>query len=177
MSAAFNEVAWSLLFTTSHEDATCAFGAALASVARGGDVVLLVGDLGAGKTTLARGYAEGLGIEGPVTSPTFTLVREYPCPPGRGVDRLVHADLYRLGSLEEVADVGLDQLAECDAVTLVEWGGTGAQLLGPDVLVVSLEPADGVDERIVRLCGMGPRWADRRHDVEGALGAFGSFGP
>jgi tRNA threonylcarbamoyladenosine biosynthesis protein TsaE len=128
-------------WTATAED-TAALAAALAALARPGDVILLVGGLGAGKTTFARGFARALGVEGPVTSPTFTLVREYEC--GGPVRRLLHADLYRLDTLGELADLGLgepDELAADGAVALVEWGDVGAEVLGDGALTVAIEPA------------------------------------
>ena len=101
---------------------TQALGTALAADLRGGDVVLLRGDLGAGKTTLAQGIARGLGVPGAVQSPTFTLIAEYDAP-GLGPDgRLVHVDLYRLESAADVASIGLDDYLDHPAtVTVVEW--------------------------------------------------------
>jgi len=97
-------------------EATRALGAALGRVAAAGDVVGLCGDLGAGKTTLVQGIAEGLGA-GPATSPTFTLIHVY--AGGRLV--LYHADLYRLDRPEELEDVGLDDIYRQDGVAAVEW--------------------------------------------------------
>jgi tRNA threonylcarbamoyladenosine biosynthesis protein TsaE len=147
---------WSAEGATAGAGRTRALAAALAAVARPGDVVLLVGGLGAGKTTFAQGFARGLGIEGPVTSPTFTLVRQYPVPDaGTGaVRQLVHADVYRLDSLGEVADLALPELLDGDAVALVEWGDAAA-------------PGD--DDRTVRVVARGARWADRREAVAAAL--------
>ena len=115
--------------------------ALLAAAARRGDVVLLVGGLGSGKTTFAQGFARGLGVEGPVTSPTFTLVRQYPCALGQ----LLHADLYRLEHLAEVEDLGLGELVEDDGVALVEWGDAGAPVLGPVACTVRIARGDPVD--------------------------------
>lgn len=103
-------------FHTSSEDETIALGEWLASKLPRRCVVLLIGDLGAGKTTLAKGIAKGLGIAPEeVTSPTFTLIHEYS-------DRLYHIDLYRLDDERAVARLGLEELFERDAVVLIEWG-------------------------------------------------------
>ena len=136
---------WSVTVRTESAEGTRALASALAACCGPGDVVLLVGGLGAGKTTFAQGFARGLGIAGPVTSPTFTLVRQYPVPPGAPVAQLVHADVYRLESLAEVADLGLAELLEptapgTGAVALVEWGDVAAPVLGDDGLTVTLRP-------------------------------------
>jgi len=131
-----------LVARTTSAEGTRSLAAALAPLARPGDVILLVGGLGAGKTTFAQGFARGLGIEGPVTSPTFTLVRQYRCPPpptpgpGPVVGQLLHADVYRLDTLGEVADLALPELVEDAAVALVEWGDVAAPVLGDTALWV-----------------------------------------
>ena len=136
------------------EDAMVALGRRLAPLLRAGDVVLLDGPLGAGKTTLARGIALGLGIGEPVTSPTFVIAREHvPTPGGTG---LVHVDAYRLTAWDELDDLDLDA-AMGQSVTVVEWGGGLAEPLAVDRLEISIEP--GPDEaRTVRLHGVGSRW-------------------
>jgi len=112
-------------------------GAAVAGALEPGDLLLLAGDLGAGKTTFTQGLARGLGVTGPVTSPTFTLVRAYRCHRGP-VRTLFHADLYRLDRLADVVDLGLGEMLEDDAVAVVEWGEAAAGVLGPDTLTVRL---------------------------------------
>lgn len=132
-------------------DQTRAVGAALAAALRPGDVVLLTGELGAGKTTFAQGVAAGLGITVPVTSPTFVLVRPYECAPPHtaanptGVRHLLHADLYRLEHTTEVSDLALGELVEDEAAALVEWGDVAAPLLGAAV-TVALAIGDGEAE-------------------------------
>jgi tRNA threonylcarbamoyladenosine biosynthesis protein TsaE len=140
---------------------TRALGAALARALRPGDVVLLAGDLGAGKTTLAQGIGVGLGITDQVTSPTFTLVRSYPCPvpveavggrrAGATVRTFLHADLYRLDNLAEVADLALAELVEDDAVAVVEWGDVAEPVLGGDALSVRLTEGLVEDERFATI--------------------------
>lgn len=115
---------------------------------RAGDLVLLIGDLGAGKTTLMRGIGEGLGVRGPITSPTFVIARRHPSVVG-GPD-LVHADAYRLGSAAEFEDLDLE--AE-DAVVCVEWGRERAERLAESRLEVEIEPAG--DGRRVTITGVG----------------------
>lgn len=152
---------WTVSATTGSPGATRQLAARLASVARSGDVVLLAGGLGAGKTTFAQGFAAGLGVEGPVTSPTFTLVRQYRCPLGQ----LLHADVYRLDHLVEVEDLGLPELLEEGGVALVEWGDVAAPALGPVAMTVTLEPV-GDDVRRVRVTG---EPEDRRREVADAI--------
>jgi tRNA threonylcarbamoyladenosine biosynthesis protein TsaE len=166
-------VSWALEATTHGADDTRALAGALAGEIRAGDVLLLVGGLGAGKTTFAQGFARRLGVEGPVTSPTFTLVRQYPCSLGQ----LLHADVYRLDRLAEVADLGLAELVEGGsveggldgAVALVEWGDAAAPVFGPDVLTVTLAPRpDDDDARDVTVEG-GDAWTDRRARLADAV--------
>ena len=143
-----------------------ALGRRLAALLRPGDLVLLTGPLGAGKTTLVQGIGEGLRVRGPVTSPTFVIARVH--PPLGGGPALVHADAYRLASPAEVDDLDLDaSLDTC--VTVVEWGGGLAEGLAADRLEVTItvpagapDPAAaaGPDQRprTVRLAGHGDRW-------------------
>ena len=133
--------------------------------------MLLIGDLGAGKTVFAQGFAAALGVAGPVTSPTFALVRHYRCGPGSPVAGLLHADVYRTGSVGEVVDLALAELVEEDAVALVEWGDLAAPALGDSTLEVTLlapDPLVAPDHRVVTVVGRG-RWADRADDVAAAL--------
>lgn len=113
---------------------------------RAGDVVLLTGDLGAGKTTFMRGVGEGLGVRGPVTSPTFVIARRHPSQVG-GPD-LVHADAYRLSSAGEFEDLDLQDES---AVVCVEWGRDRAESLSLSRLHVDIE-IDG-DDRVVTITG------------------------
>ena len=141
-------------------------GRRLAALLRPGDLVLLTGPLGAGKTTLVQGIGEGLRVRGPVTSPTFVIARVHPSLAGGPA--LVHADAYRLASPAEVDDLDLDASLET-SVTVVEWGGGLAEGLAADRLDVTISvPADvpdpdaaaGPDQRprMVRLEGHGDRW-------------------
>jgi tRNA threonylcarbamoyladenosine biosynthesis protein TsaE len=162
---------WPLEARTGSPEDTRALAGALAALCRSGDVVLLVGDLGAGKTVFAQGFAAALGVAGPVTSPTFALVRHYRCGPGSPVRTLIHADVYRTGSVAEVADLALAELVEEDAVALVEWGDMAAPALGASALEVTLVVPDAVagpDTRAVSLVGRG-RWSARVREVAAAL--------
>jgi tRNA threonylcarbamoyladenosine biosynthesis protein TsaE len=158
---------------TTGPDETRRLAGAMAALCIPGDVVLLAGDLGAGKTTFAQGFATGLGVTEPVTSPTFTLVRQYPVgPPAPEPDRpgpfppvrtLLHADVYRLDHLNEIVDLGLAELVEDGAVAVVEWGDVAEPVFGAGSLSVRLTPgADDADsERAVIVSSGGNTWADR----------------
>ncbi|MFZ0665372.1 MAG: tRNA (adenosine(37)-N6)-threonylcarbamoyltransferase complex ATPase subunit type 1 TsaE [Acidimicrobiales bacterium] len=127
--------------------ATRAVAKRLATTLVPGDIILLVGDLGAGKTTFVQGLAEGLGVTDPVTSPTFMLMRVLECgtdddTQGGPVRRLLHADLYRLDQMSEVVDLGLIELVEDGAVAAVEWGDAGAPAFGTEVLQVDIARSD-----------------------------------
>ncbi|WP_020144876.1 tRNA (adenosine(37)-N6)-threonylcarbamoyltransferase complex ATPase subunit type 1 TsaE [Terracoccus sp. 273MFTsu3.1] len=133
-------------------DDTQDFGRRLGALLRGGDVLVLTGDLGAGKTTLTQGIAEGLGVRGPITSPTFVIARVHPSLVGGPL--LVHVDAYRLGSALELDDLDLD--ADLDAsVTVVEWGAGLAEQLSDTRLELTIS---GDDLRTARLVGVGDRW-------------------
>lgn len=115
-------------------DAMRALGARLATVCRAGDVVVLTGPLGAGKTTFTQGVAAGLGVEGAVTSPTFVISRVHRAADGPD---LVHVDAYRIGGLAELDDLDLDASVS-DSVTVVEWGEGMAERLGDEVITVRI---------------------------------------
>jgi tRNA threonylcarbamoyladenosine biosynthesis protein TsaE len=151
-------------------------GQRLATVLQAGDLVLLSGGLGAGKTTLTKGIGAGLGVRGPVTSPTFVIARVHPPLAGRGSagPELVHVDAYRLGSALELDDLDLDTDA-ASAVTVVEWGGGLAEGLSADRLEITIssavaglagaaeEPGENAPDdddrpRTVLISGIGPRW-------------------
>ncbi|MEV0300011.1 tRNA (adenosine(37)-N6)-threonylcarbamoyltransferase complex ATPase subunit type 1 TsaE [Streptomyces prasinus] len=135
-------------------------GRALAKLLRAGDLVMLTGELGAGKTTLTRGLGEGLGVRGAVTSPTFVIARVHP-PLGDGPP-LVHVDAYRLsGGLDEMEDLDLD-VSLPESVIVVEWGEGRIEELTDDRLQIVIHRAvgDTTDEvRYVTLTGLGERWA------------------
>jgi tRNA threonylcarbamoyladenosine biosynthesis protein TsaE len=118
-------------------DDTRTAGDDFAAVLRPGDIVLLSGPLGAGKTTFTQGVGRGLGVQERVTSPTFTLVRQHECSNGFGIATLHHADVYRVGSLGEVDDLALGELVEEAAVAVVEWGDIASSIFGLDVIIVT----------------------------------------
>ncbi len=135
-------------------------GRALAGLLRPGDLVMLTGELGAGKTTLTRGLGEGLGVRGAVTSPTFVIARVHPSLTGGPA--LVHVDAYRLGGgLDEMEDLDLD-VSLPDSVVVVEWGEGKVEDLTEDRLHVVIDRVVGDtddDRRQVTLTGVGERWA------------------
>src|SRR4051795_6974688 len=118
---------------------THAVAAAVARLARPGDIIVLAGEMGAGKTAFAQGFGQALGVTEPITSPTFTLVHSYDS--GRVV--LHHADLYRLDRMAEVADLALGELLEDHAIVLVEWGDVVGNTLGPhlEVRLLRVDPS------------------------------------
>jgi tRNA threonylcarbamoyladenosine biosynthesis protein TsaE len=141
-------------------DDTRRFGRRLAALLRAGDLVLLSGGLGAGKTTLTQGIGDGLGVRGPVTSPTFVIARVHP-PLGEGPP-LVHVDAYRLGGLAEVDDLDLDASLD-ESVTVVEWGEGKVEDLSDERLEVGLRRSAGGDDRAdesrtVSVRPVGARW-------------------
>lgn len=149
-------------------DQTRAVGERMAALLRPGDLVVLSGDLGAGKTTFTQGLGTGLGVRGQVTSPTFVISRVHP-PLGDGPP-LVHVDAYRLSGLAELDDLDLDTSLD-EAVTVVEWGVGLAEGLAEDRLEVQIlrphgegagEQAGDAEEetRTLRITSVGPRWAN-----------------
>jgi tRNA threonylcarbamoyladenosine biosynthesis protein TsaE len=138
---------------------TTALGRRLGSLLRAGDLLVLTGDLGAGKTTLTQGLAEGLGVRGPITSPTYVISRVHPSL--HDGPALVHVDAYRLGGGTELDDLDLDASLP-ESVTVVEWGAGVAEQLSEDrlelVLVRSDDDAQGQQERTAYLRGVGGRW-------------------
>lgn len=127
---------------------TRGWAAAWAGTLPPGSVVALHGELGAGKTCFVQGMAAGLGIEGPVTSPTFTLLHEY----GEPV-RLIHMDAYRLSGPEEAEDLGFEEWLERGAILAVEWPERISPLLPPHTLHLYLELGEAVEERVLRIAG------------------------
>jgi tRNA threonylcarbamoyladenosine biosynthesis protein TsaE len=153
-------------------------GERLAGLLRPGDLIVLSGRLGAGKTTLTQGIGAGLGVRGPVTSPTFVIARVHPSL--RGGPDLVHADAYRLGSRAEVDDLDLDTDVD-SSVTVVEWGENLAEGLAPSFLEIAIAPVtqgtmeptatgpDADEPRTVRVTGWGERWEHAADAARGAL--------
>ncbi|MDQ3646500.1 MAG: tRNA (adenosine(37)-N6)-threonylcarbamoyltransferase complex ATPase subunit type 1 TsaE [Actinomycetota bacterium] len=163
----------SLHVTTYSPEETRIVGAALGPVVVPGDVISLNGDLGAGKTVLVQGLVTSLGVSGRVTSPTFTIVQEfdarYP---------IVHLDVYRLNSFQELLDLGFEELLDPGAILLVEWGEAVAPLLPRRYLQVELRQAadpDAEQEREITFRPRGDEWWRKleamRDTAEALLGA------
>jgi len=174
---------WVQTLTVTTADQTHALGAALAEVLRAGDLLVLTGELGAGKTTFTQGLGEGLGVREGIISPTFVLVRIHPnLPDGPrpGGPDLVHVDAYRLGSASEIDDIDLENTLD-SAVTVVEWGRDRVEHLTESRLEVELhrqlggaapahqtgngaldfESEDDDEARTIIIRGFGPRWAEQ----------------
>jgi tRNA threonylcarbamoyladenosine biosynthesis protein TsaE len=148
-------------------DETRALGERLGeALLRPGDLVVLAGPLGSGKTAFAQGVARGLGVTEPVVSPTFTIVREY-----HGRVPLAHVDIYRLERLQELHDLGFDEMLD-DTVTLVEWGDAAGPVLPADRLEVHLEMPGAEEERQVRISPHGESWRGRARRLEEVLVPF-----
>jgi tRNA threonylcarbamoyladenosine biosynthesis protein TsaE len=150
-------------FTASAKE-TGQLAAAIAELVRAGDVILLAGDLGAGKTTFAQGFGAALGISDRITSPTFTLVNQY-----RGRLELNHLDVYRLDQVEEVLDLGLAEMLDEGGVSLIEWGDTIIPALPADYLEVRMRLGEGDDDRVLEIQLVGPRWSARARALTTAL--------
>ncbi|MGC8509405.1 MAG: tRNA (adenosine(37)-N6)-threonylcarbamoyltransferase complex ATPase subunit type 1 TsaE [Acidimicrobiales bacterium] len=142
-------MSWSCRCATAAD--TAAAGEDFAAALVPGDVVLLTGPLGAGKTTFVQGVARGLGVTERVTSPTFTMVRPHACHAG-AITTLWHADLYRVESLDEVWDLALGELVEESGVALVEWGELATSALGRDAWTVQVAVHDD-EARVLEAAG------------------------
>ena len=147
---------------------TQAIAAAIAGQSRSGDLIVLAGEMGAGKTAFAKGFGAELGVTEPITSPTFTLVHSYEA----GKLTLHHADIYRLTTHNEVADLALAELLEYDGIVLIEWGDVVAGTLGDHLLVQLDHDEDDENVRAVTVGGIGRSWATRWERLEAALEPF-----
>lgn len=154
----------SLRAATKSADDTRELAGQVAGLAKPGDVVLLAGDLGSGKTAFAQGFGRALGIDEPIVSPTFTLVRQYP-----GRLPLVHVDVYRLDHLQEVVDLGLAELLDEGGVALIEWGDMAAPSLPADFLEIRIDYGEGDDDRGFDFRVVGPSWSPRQRALHAAL--------
>ena len=147
---------------------TSAIAASLAGLARRGDLVVLAGEMGAGKTTFAQGFGRAMGVTEPITSPTYTLVHSYQA----GRVTLHHADIYRLSTHHEVADLAFAELLESDGIVMVEWGDVVAGTLGEHALVRLEFVADDDDARDIHISASGRSWATRWDEIERRLAVF-----
>ena len=144
-------------------DETRKSAAALAELLVPGDVISLTGELGAGKTAFVQGAARALGVAEPVVSPTFVLVREY-----RGEMPIYHVDVYRLDRMQEVHDLGFEDLLDPAGVVFVEWGDAIEALLPASHLRVEIYAEDDQTRRL-KVTARGPSWASRWERLEGIL--------
>jgi tRNA threonylcarbamoyladenosine biosynthesis protein TsaE len=157
---------------TSSVEQTRALAAAVAELARPGDLFLLVGDLGAGKTAFTQGLGAGLGVDDQITSPTFALVQSY-----TGRLDLYHLDVYRLEQISEALDLGLSELLDDGSVTVIEWGDTITSALPRDYLEVRLSFGEAADDRMVELTPVGARWQARARALGVAVSGWTDTAP
>jgi tRNA threonylcarbamoyladenosine biosynthesis protein TsaE len=151
---------------TSSADETRRLAERLGTLVVAGDLLLLGGELGAGKTTFTQGLARALGVAERVTSPTFTLLHSYE---GRDI-QLLHADVYRLDHLQEIIDLGLPELLEEGAAAIVEWGDRAEPVLLAEHLDVRIFFGEGDDDRVLQLEPVGERWRSRLPALVGLVG-------
>jgi tRNA threonylcarbamoyladenosine biosynthesis protein TsaE len=166
--------AWTVLARTTSADDTRALAAAFADLVRPGDVVLLSGEMGAGKTAFTQGLGSALGVSERITSPTFTIVQTYE---GSRI-RIHHLDVYRLEHLHEALDVGLAEMVDDGAVVVIEWGDAVVPVLPADFLEIRIgfaplddDPASG-DVRTWQLRPVGARWKARADGLRATLAAW-----
>ena len=145
-------------------EATRELARTMADLVEPGDVLLLTGELGAGKTAFAQGFGAGLGITDQITSPTFTLARQY-----EGRLPLHHIDVYRLDRLSEMQDVGIPELLDSGGVLLIEWGDAIEPALPADYLEVRLTYGADDDDRELQFRCVGGRWAARQRVLAEAV--------
>ena len=152
---------------SSSPEETRAIAAALAAALRPGDVIALSGDLGAGKTCFVQGAAAALGVTERVTSPTFILLREH-----QGRVPVKHLDVYRLSNLQELTDLGFEELLDPSSIVFIEWGDAVGPLLPDEFLEVELR-GDADDERAIDVQAHGPAWNGRLAHASDSLAAWG----
>lgn len=158
-----------MIATTKSVDDTRALAAELAPFLQARDLVLLAGELGAGKTAFVQGLGRGLGVTEPITSPAFVLVRSYP-----GRLTLTHLDVYRLDHMQELVDLGIRELLDESGVSAIEWGDVVVPALPADFLQVRLDLGAGIDERTLTFAPVGPSWSPRMTAVGKALESWTS---
>jgi tRNA threonylcarbamoyladenosine biosynthesis protein TsaE len=162
-----------IILRTSEATATKAVAAVLAKAAKSGDLIVLAGEMGVGKTAFAQGFAVGLDISETVTSPTFTLVRSYPITPQPGRPRVLHhLDVYRLDRMNEVADLAIGELIDDRSVTLIEWGDAVADVLPKDRLQILISYGEQTDDRVIEIDAAGSSWGPRLARLSDTWGAW-----
>jgi tRNA threonylcarbamoyladenosine biosynthesis protein TsaE len=149
---------------TAAREETQALGEALAPLCEPGDLVLLSGEMGAGKTALTQGLGRGLGVTERITSPTFTIAHQY-----AGRLTVHHLDVYRLEHLNEALDVGLSEILDEGALVVIEWGDAIIPVLPRDFLEVRLSFGEGDDDRELRMRAVGTRWSARERRLAEVL--------
>ena len=154
----------SLHLATATPEETRELGGSVAKILRPGDLVSLTGDLGAGKTTFVQGAAAGLGATEPILSPTFMLVREY-----RGSLPIYHLDVYRLERIQDVMDLGFEEMVDRQGVVFVEWGDAIEAMLPPDHIQIELTIPDDGEGRRMELTWYGRSWAARMEHLAAAV--------
>lgn len=148
--------------------ATALIAAQVAELARIGDIIVLAGEMGSGKTAFAQGFGRALGITEPITSPTFTLVHSYQV----GKITLHHADLYRLDRTVEVSDLAFAELAEFGGIVLVEWGDVANSSLGEHLEVLIEFESENDQARRITISAVGEAWRARLERLRVALEGF-----
>ena len=156
------------LITTHGVEQTHAVAAAIAELIEPGDVLVLGGQLGAGKTAFTQGLGEALGVTDRIVSPTFTIERIYSGWLGTEPVRIRHLDVYRLENLHEALDLGLDEALDDGDIAVIEWGEAIAGVIGRDYLSIRLELGEGDDDRFIQVAAEGPEW-ERRSAALGGI--------
>ena len=152
---------------TSSVEETRDLASLLIKVFKAGDVVVLSGDLGAGKTAFTQVLGLALGIENPITSPTFTLANRYD-----GELILNHLDVYRLEHLQEVEELGLSELIDSNSLTVIEWGDVISSVLTEGYLEISLNLGEEIGDRIVDFRPIGHKWLERESELVSLVSSF-----
>jgi len=152
---------------TSSVEETRDLASLLIKVFQAGDVVVLSGDLGAGKTAFTQGLGLALGVEHPITSPTFTLANRY-----EGELILNHLDVYRLENFQEVEELGLSELIDANSLTVIEWGDVISSVLIEGYLEITLSLGEGLNGRIIDFSPIGHKWLERESELVSLVSSF-----
>lgn len=153
-----------IITTTKSVDDTRELAGVVAGLVREGDVILLSGELATGKTAFTQGLGAALGVDHPITSPTFVLIHQY-----EGRVTLHHVDVYRVDQLQEIIDLGLPEMLDDGGVAVIEWGDLAAPALTADYLYVTLELGESEDERRLTFRAVGQSWVPREAALQQAL--------